>query len=218
MRELHSIRLFTLAALLLATLGLGLGGCATGVKVGNAAATHNSTADLRTDLATARTQLQELSATLLETDRPQDLNSTRWFKRFRKQHKAARSAAINLREQSQQYDLNRRAYLDQWEADLNRITQPDLRDSSAQRRDKVRTQLRTVGDGLEKIHQDFQPLLSNLGDLETFFANDLTPTAFTQGRDRLTAAWETTNQITDQSSTLLDAMNKLVDNLKPTQR
>jgi|GEM_PF-2984943 len=212
MPEQRSYSLLTALVVLLAGVS---GACASGGKPGNAAATAASTAELRSEVAEARTVLQQLSATLYETDQPETLNGGKWFKRFSKQHERVREAGQTLREGETQYAENRRLYLNRWEDDLSSILQPELREASAKRRDVLRADLRRTGDGLEAMTQDFEPLLRTLGDLEAFLVNDLTANAFVKARPQLTTAWENCNALVEDSADVLDDLNGLVDELKP---
>lgn len=196
-------------------LAAASGACASGGRPGNAAATAASTAELRSEVAEARTALQQLAATLYETDQPETLNGGKWFKQFTKQHDRVREAGQTLREGETQYAENRRLYLNRWEDDLSSIQQPELREASAQRRDVLRAELREAGDGLESMTQDFEPLLRTLGDLESFLVNDLTADAFVQARPQLTTTWEGSNALVEKAADVLDDLNGLVDELKP---
>ena len=160
--------------------------------------------------------MQLLRATLLEADNPENLDGTKWFRAFTRGHEDLRRSSVALREGTDEYRKNREAYLQRWDSDLDRIQQPELRAASAQRRDTVRRQLRDVGDGLEKINQDHQPLLRTLDDLETFLANDLTAVGFIQSRPQFVSAYDQLGAQIDRSSDVLDQLNGLISVLKPS--
>ena len=129
-----------LSAALLVLLSAAFGGCAS--NPGNAAATTASAAELRTGVGTARTNLQQLAATLYETDQPEGLDGEAWFSTYRKRHRAVRTSAKTLRKEQQTFDESSRLYLEKWDKDLASIQQPELRAASTTRRDLLRTELR----------------------------------------------------------------------------
>ncbi|MFN3409224.1 MAG: DUF2959 family protein [Limisphaerales bacterium] len=67
------------------------------------------------------------------------------------------------------------AYLQQWDADLALIQNPEIRQRSAARKGEVQEQFDRTRNAAEKLRAEWEPVVSDLKDVRTALGADLTP-------------------------------------------
>ena len=221
-----------LLLVLMATMPLTAGGCSTGGgKTGRAAATRtvDSLERVQETLVDGRDELYAVSAHLAEavavdagTDAdteavvlPADLEPAGWFKGFTRQRADTRKLAQRLTRDLQRLRSERDAYVAGWETDLSRVTDPELRQMSRERRRRIDGRFSDLTDGLSETEQQMTPLLEQLDNLHLYLSNDLTAAGFVAVQGRIEKAAQTAAVLGDRYDDLSDDVVALTSDVAP---
>jgi chromosome segregation ATPase len=77
------------------------------------------------------------------------------------------------------------AYFSSWDASITQMSNPDLKQASAERRSKVMKDHQELSAMLSDLGSQLQPFMSNLQDLKSFLGADLSPANVAKARDMI---------------------------------
>jgi DNA anti-recombination protein RmuC len=77
------------------------------------------------------------------------------------------------------------AYFSSWNASITQMTNPDLKQASAERRSKVMKDHQELSATLSDLGNQLQPFVSNLQDLKSFLGADLSPANVAKAGDMI---------------------------------
>ena len=156
------------------TLVLGLVACASSGASRSAKAV-DSMDETRAGLSKVRSQIDRTLASLngLMSARPEQLRP--FFSTYSKDVDRLRADAVHTRKRFQSMKSKRNDYLVAWRKEQGQVSDPELRELGDARRSEVRANLDRVVESLTAANEMFDPFLSNLGDVQRVFGNDLTP-------------------------------------------
>ncbi len=157
------------------TLALGLLACASSGPSRSAKAvetmeeTHTGLTKVRKQIDQTLTSLRDVMSAGPEQLRPA-------FTKYSKDVDRLRADAEQTTKRSRNMKAKRNDYLDAWEKEKNQVQDPELRRLGESRRSDVRSNLDRMVESLTVATETFDPLLSNLGDVQKTLGNDLTAT------------------------------------------
>ena len=76
-------------------------------------------------------------------------------------------------------------YFSSWDASITAMSNPDLKQASAERRSKVMKDHQELADTLSDLGNQLQPFMSNLQDLKSFLGTDLSPANVAKASDMI---------------------------------
>ena len=156
------------------TLALGLIACASSGPSRSAKAvetmdeTHAGLTKVRTQIDQTLTSLGDLMNASPERLRPS-------FSKYSKDVDRLRADAVQTKKRFQNMKTKRNDYLAAWGKQQGQVSDPELRQLGDARRSEVRANLDRMIESLTVAVETFDPFLSNLGDVQKVFGNDLTP-------------------------------------------
>ena len=156
------------------TLALGLIACASSGPSRSAKAvetmdeTHAGLTKVRTQIDQTLTSLGDLMNASPEKLRPS-------FSKYSKDVDRLRADAVQTKKRFQNMKTKRNDYLAAWGKQQGQVSDPELRQLGDARRSEVRANLDRMIESLTVAVETFDPFLSNLGDVQKVFGNDLTP-------------------------------------------
>jgi hypothetical protein len=131
--------------------------------------THTGLTKVRKQIDQTLTSLRDVMSAGPEQLRPA-------FTKYSKDVDRLRADAEQTTKRSRNMKAKRNDYLDAWEKEKNQVQDPELRRLGESRRSDVRSNLDRMVESLTVATETFDPLLSNLGDVQKTLGNDLTAT------------------------------------------
>jgi outer membrane murein-binding lipoprotein Lpp len=163
----HSLLAFAALATLLFT------GCASsGYKKADSASTSVQKAAQGIDKSSR--QIDAVLAALTDLLGSTEGNLKPKYKKFAAAVSSLESEAKSVSRKSEAMQKQGAAYFTQWDKDLATIQNEDIRTRSEDRRRAVASRFEKLGASYEKVRSDFLPFLSDVTDIRTALANDLT--------------------------------------------
>jgi Protein of unknown function (DUF2959) len=160
---------------LMITLGLALGlaGCSSGYKAGTKTSESIMAAAQR--LEDGRTQIDVTRASLLKlvsASPGADLRPL--FKDYSSNVDKLDAIAKDVKKQADEMKAKGQAYFKEWDAELAKINNEDIRKRSAERRAAVEKSFQNIRDKQQVLAAEYKPLMSDFQDIRTALNNDLT--------------------------------------------
>jgi hypothetical protein len=159
-------------------LVLGLTACASSGPSRSAKAvetmeeTHAGLTKVRTQIDLTLTSLRDVMSAS-----PDQLRPT--FDSYSKNVHKLRGEAEQTKKRFQSMKTKRNDYLVEWEKEQGQVRDPELRQIGRERRSEVKANLDRMVESLTVANETFDPLLSDLGDVQKVLGNDLTQTGQT---------------------------------------
>lgn len=155
------------------TLVLGLAACASSGPSRSAKAVDTMD-ETRAGLSQVRSQIDQTLASLgnLMSARGEQLRPS--YDKFSKDVDRLRADGVQTKKRFQSMKTKRNDYLVAWRKEQGQVNDPELRELGDARRTEVRANLDKVVESLTVANEMFDPFLSNLGDVQKVFGNDLT--------------------------------------------
>ena len=151
---------------------LAVGACASQIQRKDVAA--QSARDVSGDISAANNQIDATLASLnslMSTD-PTQLNAA--YKQYSKDVDKMRMEADRINKDAADLHKQSQDYLTNWEKDHNQIQNPELRNTSEQRRQTVMNRFQDIQTSYDGAHTSLDEFISNLEDVRKVLANDLT--------------------------------------------
>ncbi len=158
----------------LAVTSLMVSGCSTssGVKSTDSAAT--SMGKTAAELEQSRSQVAKVMTALNELSKEgADINST--YKTFSKEVSSLDSTIAANDRSAERMKATFQEYTTQWQQEISAMTNDELKEQSGVRRGQVMKDFEGVRASVEGVAQSFKPFRTNLQDLVTYIAHDLSP-------------------------------------------
>lgn len=158
------------APLLATTLAVG---CAT-TAVEKQEKSVASVADTRKEMVDVRGQIDRTLASLnaLVNASPNDLRKA--YQRYAKDVEAMRNDAAAMDKHARAMEQRTGEYLAGWQQAQSEIQNPELRDTSGQRREIIAYSFQRIQGAFREARRDVTPFLTRLEDIRRAAANDLT--------------------------------------------
>jgi chromosome segregation ATPase len=149
-------------------------GCSspTGYQKGAQAGTAMTTA--ATSITRTSDQVERTLTALNDlVERPQT-DLTQQFRTFTSELNTLESNARQVSSEADAMKSKGAVYFDRWNQELATIQNEDIRNRSEARKNEVSANFQAIGANYAKAEAEFKPFLSDLRDVQTFLATDLT--------------------------------------------
>lgn len=103
-----------------------------------------------------------------------DTDPRKSFEQFKKDVANLDSTANDIRKRAADMQAKGQAYFKQWEEELAKVTNPEIRKLAEERRTKLQETFAAVRKHSDPLKAQFEPWMSDLKDLVTYLGNDLT--------------------------------------------
>lgn len=151
-------------------------------RVGAARDTFKRSADLGKRTAKTSASVDKYVTQLGKTEQVLSLVSPAQDKDSKKRYESF-SREVNKLEKAQKHatsDIDRMKstgmeYFSSWDKSISQMSNPELRQASAERRSKIMKDHDELATALTDIAGQLQPFMSNLHDLKAFLGSDLSP-------------------------------------------
>lgn len=169
----------------------------------------------RTETQNTRTELQNTVAALttLQAQTEGDLRPN--FDKLVASMDSTRSAAGLTTKRFDTMTADSQSYFDSWKAELDKISNKDIRKTSEKRLASVQKEYAVVLAKLGKTRATFPPMLSDCADLKTALGTDLTPKGL---KSQKGAVNKTNKSLAAAQGPVIEALlafDKLAANLTP---
>lgn len=202
------------AALILGGMIAFSNGCATrGYEKAQATSDAITSATREVELAWA--QVSETTNTLqaLTTTPPGELQPA--FEQYRKSIRALEKTVENLRKETSAMEQRGQSYFDTWNVRLGEILNEDIRARSAERQREVTNQFTEIQRRYQNAREKFEPLMSNLRDIQAALGIDLTPAGVESARRFINRIDVAANDARRALEELAESFRSLRTNLDP---
>jgi DNA repair exonuclease SbcCD ATPase subunit len=166
MIQIRSIPFVVLAALVLS-------GCSSGYKQG--AKASESVMSAAQKIEDGRAQLDKVTTSLDKLVNAQNQNLAPLFKEYSSNVDKLDAIAKDVKKQADAMRSKGQEYFKEWDAELAKINNEDIKTRSAERRTAVEQSFQRLSDASQRLKAEYQPLMSDLQDIRTALNNDLTP-------------------------------------------
>jgi hypothetical protein len=95
------------------------------------------------------------------------------FKDYQSELNRLESTAASIRKQAQQMRTSAQAHYDAWEAELEALSNEQLRERGSARRQQVLEAFERINKASQEARDLFDPMMSDLRDIEVVLSNDL---------------------------------------------
>lgn len=164
----------TSLALSLITLSLLMSGCASNRNYKKAEHTSNSLENTAKVIHQSHLQVGVVTKTLGDLVESPKSNIQPQFVKFDAELTKLTSLATHMNEQSASIQTEGKDYFKSWDEDLTRINNEDIRSRSTERKHIMAASFEKVRINYEKAKGDLARFLSDLKDIRTALASDLT--------------------------------------------
>jgi hypothetical protein len=142
-----------------------------------------------------------------------DLSSK--YKDFGKQVKKLEDMSNKAKAQAQKSNEQRDEYLKDWQASQANIQNEQLKAASEARRNELMPKIEAIKNSLGAARDAFTPFMQNLKDLNTYFANNLTPQGMTGASDLMGKVSAAGNTVKENIGKGQDAIKDLASSISP---
>jgi len=158
---------------LLATAIL-LGGCASSNGYDKASATSVGLAEAANSISRGRTQVDTTLTALNDLVNSPKANLTPQFQNYRIAVAKLDSISKEVSKNTEAMQKDGSAYFQTWDMELAKIHNEEIRSRSTERKAAVSAHFRKVEASYVRAKTDFAPFMSDLKDIQTALATDLT--------------------------------------------
>jgi len=110
------------------------------------------------------------------------------FEQYSKSVSNLESTANKIRKRAEDMRAQGKAYFDQWEQQLAQVKNPEIQQLAKDRKAKLKEAFDNIKTVAEPLKAQFDPWMSDLKDLHTYLANDLTITGIDAAKPLFTKA------------------------------
>ncbi len=196
----------------MAVLSLVAGCSSTGQAIERTGRTVNNAAALKQDVLDAQQQMDVTMAALTSVvDAGSEGSLQERFKSFESQLDRLDQRADRVR--SRRTDLQKRGneYLTAWTEQAEKMQSEAMKERAAQRRAKLEAALRRISAEFDALAGAFEPLRSDLEDIKTFLANELTINGVKEAKPFVTEAREDAGLVKQRVTEALQQIDALSD-------
>jgi flagellar biosynthesis chaperone FliJ len=129
------------------------------------------------------------------------------FEQYRKSIRALEKTVEDLRKKTAEMEQRGQTYFDTWNVRLGEISNEDIRARSAERQREVTGQFAEIQRRYQNAREKFEPLMSNLRDIQAALGIDLTPAGIESARPFI-------NRIDVAANTARTALEELASSLR----
>jgi predicted nucleic acid-binding Zn-ribbon protein len=157
--------------------------CASWLSVGckssgyqQADKTGEGISDFRTEILNGKKAIDQTMAALDKVAASAATDPRAAYEEFSKSVANLDSTANKIRKRGQAMREQGKAYFTQWEQQLAQVKNPEIQQLATQRKAKLQEAFDNIKNVAEPLKTQFDPWMSDLKDLQTYLANDLTVT------------------------------------------
>ena len=193
---------------LTAGAGLLLAGCKTS-GYQQADKTGEGIASFRAEILNGKKAIDETMASL-DAVAPSAASDPRAaFEKYSKSVANLESTAAKIRKRGDQMREQGKAYFAQWEQQLAQVKNPEIQQLATQRKQKLQEAFDNIKNVAEPLKTQFDPWMSDLKDLQTYLANDLTITGIDAAKPLFTKAQDGGRQVQKSMDNLIAELNSI---------
>jgi chromosome segregation ATPase len=141
----------------------------------NSAELGKRTAKTSEDVDKYVAQLDKTEQALSSVSQAQGSELKKHYESFSKELSSLEKAQTNATSDINEMKSTGAEYFSSWDTSITQMSNPELKQASAERRVKVMKDHDDLAAALSDIGGDLQPLMSNLHDLKAFLEADLSP-------------------------------------------
>ena len=207
---------FKLNVLALGTVAALLAGCATsGYK--QADKTGEGIAEFRNEVVKARQAVDAAMVSLSRISETATNNPRKAYDAFAKSVERVEAARASSGKRAAEMKATGREYFREWDKQLVEINNPEIRKLAQQRKAQLSDDFDKVGPLVQKAKADFDPFYSDLTDLRTFLANDLTVTGIDSAKGIMKKTRADGTKLQESLDDLIAEMNGISATLTPAK-
>jgi len=136
----------------------------------------SSLEETRDELADASKQVDAVLAAASGVQSSQG-NLQAAYNRYKKEVKKTEEAAEDSRTRAHDMRARSAEYQGKWQAEMSKVTNPDLKAAAGARAAKVRGRYEMISAKAQAAQAAYAPFITDLKDLQRYLSVDLTPTA-----------------------------------------
>jgi hypothetical protein len=204
-------------------LMLGLiaaGGCKTGNDTANAAQERSTSAvksmsDLKQEAWNGRLQVDETMATLNSLSTTDNLPAS--FQRFSQQVDQVNAESEKIKSLTSDMREHVHDYITQWDADMEKVNDPNLVALADQRRAAVQQRYGEIRANQQAFSDAYSVFYGDLTSLRSYLSNDLTAAAVKSAQPNVQKANEDRKTMKDKADKLLKTLHEVSAGIKTPQ-
>jgi chromosome segregation ATPase len=203
-----------LASCLLSPAILIFGGCA-GSGYEHAADTSNTITNAANHVDDARSEVTKATNALdsFATTSPADLKAA--FKKYQSAVTALEHANADLRQKTQEMEMQGQKYFETWDANAAQIKNEDIRSRSKERQQQVTAKFGEIQQLYQDARKQFEPFIDNLHDIQRLLSVDLTPAGVSSAREFIDKARVSSMSVHQSLASLSEGLKRFSTSLNP---
>jgi len=198
--------------LILIALTTGAGWLVTGCKTSGyqqADKTGQGIASFREEILNGKKAIDETVTALDAVAASAATDPRQAFEKYSKSVANLESTAAKIRKRADGMRAQGQAYFDQWEQQLAQVKNPEIQQLAAQRKQKLKETFDNIKNVAEPLKAQFDPWMSDLKDLHTYLANDLTITGIDAAKPLFAKAQTSGREVQKSMDTLIAELNTI---------
>jgi F0F1-type ATP synthase membrane subunit b/b' len=192
----------TLAALLLAGCAASSGYQMADKTTKSIGTFHNDVVEVKKAVDASLAGLDQVTQTAAVDPRPA-------YETFSKSVDKLESARAKAGKRAQEIKATGAAYFEQWEKELLTITNPDIREAAEKRKAKLKETFAKVGPLMEDAKAKLDPFISDIKDVRTLLAQDLTVNGVDNAKSIIRKTRSSGSKVQSALDDLLEEMNAI---------
>ena len=131
------------------------------------------------------------------------------FEQYSKAVANLESTANKIKKRGEDMKAQGQAYFTQWEQQLATVKNPEIQKLAADRKAKLQQTFDNIKTLTEPIKEKYEPWMSDLKDLQTFLANDLTVTGVDSAKNLFAKTRSTGAEVQKSMDALVAELNTI---------
>jgi Protein of unknown function (DUF2959) len=166
------------------------------------------------ELSSARQTVGETLTALQELSNAQgDLLAP--FERYMRLREDVDQSAERIGQRGEEMRSRARDYITNWEVEVYGVEDTDLRAQAEQRRNRVRADYGKISDASRALRESMEPFRRQLGDLQTFLANDLTTAGVRAASASVQKATQSGQELQRRIDNLIVEVERVANSMTP---
>jgi hypothetical protein len=192
-------------------------GCATSSGYKQADKTGAGIAEFRDEVIKGQKAVDDTVKALDQIAATATSDPRKSFEEFRKQVANLDSTAAKVRKRGQEMRVRGQAYFKEWEEQLAQVSNPEIRALAEQRKAKLQATFQSIKQYAEPLQAQFDPWMSDLRDLQTYLANDLTIAGVDAAKKLFTKTTSTGLEVQKSMEALVAELNTVAATITPAK-
>src|SRR4051812_25115071 len=137
------------------------------------------------------------------------------FERYMRLKENVDQSAQRIGQRGEEMRGRARDYITNWEVEVYGVEDAGLRAQAEQRRNRVRADYGKISDASRSLRESIEPFQRQLGDIQTFLSNDLTPAGVRAASNSIQKATQSGQELQRRIDSLIAEVDRVASSMTP---